>query len=111
MYSLLVFVSLVVVASAALAQFVLAFVPRFSVVTLGNAVLLALVWVPLATNSLVLGTRVGWCLFGGSVVCFLVLLVRWAEERGIGKTGPHVLTSLLGLLAFGFHVFLFSATP
>jgi hypothetical protein len=103
--------SLLLGGAAAGVQFVLAFTPRFSVLTLGNAVLLAGVFAPLTTNRLDLGTQVGGWLLLGNCLCFFLLMGRWATSCPSAKAGRPALASLSGLLAFGLHLFVFAACP
>jgi hypothetical protein len=91
--------------------FVLAFTPKFSAVTLANALLLATAFVPLATDRLDVGTGAGWLLWQGNAALCVALLVPWAVPGYPGGGGRRVLVSLLGLTAFGVHDFLFMATP
>ena len=96
---------------AAAAQAVLAFVPRFSALTLVNALLLATAFVPLATNKRTLGTRIGGWLWVGNLVCFALLFARSATYNFDRKTALPASVSLCGLLAFGCHVVIFMAVP
>ena len=103
--------SLLLGGAAAGVQFILAFTPRFSVLTLGNAVLLAGVFIPQATNRLDLGTQVGAWLLLGNCLCFFLLMGRWAAASPSAKAGRPALASLFGLLAFGLHLSVFAAMP
>jgi hypothetical protein len=105
------FSSLAYTCAAALVLFLAAFRPRFSLITLGNALLLSTVFVPYATNRLTIGTRVGWALWSANFFFFLVLLVRWTVPPNSQQPGLPVLVSLLGLVLYGLHVFVFSAVP
>jgi len=110
-FSQLLFGSLALGFAAAILQFILALTPRISLVALGNAVLLFLVFAPLATDKGGEGTQLGIWLWLGNLLFFLILLARWTQDGFSKKTGPPVLGSLVGLLAFGFHVFVFSSPP
>lgn len=94
----------------ALAQLGLAFYPRFSWLALGNALMLLTVFVPLAINRLNDGTRVGWWLWLINGLFSTALAVRWSAKPRLKECLP-VLGSVIGLLAFGSHVFIFSACP
>src|SRR5579884_469383 len=104
--------SLCVTFGAAAVQLVLAFWPRFSWLALVNALLLATVFVPLATNSLDVGTRAGFWLWLANLLCSCVLVVRlmlrWANDDFSGRATPLAVGSLVGLLAYGVHVLEFS---
>jgi hypothetical protein len=110
-YDFCLFGSLYLAYAAAVLQLVLAFTPRFSVLTLGNALLLATAYAPLATNRLDLGSRVGFGLWLGNLVFVFVLFARWAAAGDSARAGLPVLGSLLGLAAFGLHVFVFASVP
>jgi hypothetical protein len=103
--------SLLLAGAAATVQFLLSFTPRFSVLTLANALLLAGVFVPVATNRLDLGTQAGGWLLLGNCLCFFLLMGRWAASPPSAKAGRPALASLFGLLAFGLHLFVFAACP
>jgi hypothetical protein len=109
-YDFCLFGSLYLAYAAAVLQFVLAFTPRFSVLTLGNALLLATVYAPLATDRLDLGSQVGFGLWFGNLVFVFVLFARWSAGDS-ARAGLPVLGSLVGLAAFGLHVFVFASIP
>jgi hypothetical protein len=107
-YDELLYTSLVVALIAAATQLVLAFVPRFSALALGNAVALSTVLVPLS-----LGTCPGFLLWLANLLFFVLLLAVYLDNETIGeeKSVLPVLGSGCGLLTFGAHVFLFTAVP
>jgi len=88
----------------------LAFKPRFSLMVLGNAILLLTVFAPLATNRLSLGTRIGVAFWLADLLLFLVMLARSAMQNS-RRDALAVLASLLGLVGYGLHVLVFSAVP
>jgi hypothetical protein len=110
-YECLLFSSLYLACAAAVCQLVLAFIPRFSVIALGNGLLLTTVFVPLATNQLSLGTQIGTWLWFGNVCFYLLLLARWTVSPEAARAYLPMLGSLFGMLTFGLHVFLFAACP
>src|SRR5436190_1889290 len=106
-YSFCLFSPLSLCVLAAMAQLVAAFAPRFSLLALGNALLLLTVFTPLATNRLDLGTRVGcYLLLGNLLFCFLLML-RWGRNPTLPHAGTPAIISLIGLIAFGLHVLMF----
>jgi hypothetical protein len=107
--------SLYVAFGAALVQVVLAFRPRFSGPTLVNAALLTTVFIPLATDRLDVGTRAGAWLWLANLISSWVLVVRlllrWANDDFTGRATPPAVVSVVDLLAYGFHVLVFSDPP
>ena len=93
---------------AAAILFVLAFTPRFSITVFGNALLLATVLLPLATNRLDVGTQVGVWLWLANCFLLVMLLVRWANQPQLRKA---VLASSVGVVAFGLHILFFASMP
>jgi hypothetical protein len=77
----------------------------------GAGILQFLAFAPLAKDKGGEGTQVGIWLWLGNLLFVLVLLARWAQDGFSKRTGPPVLGSLVGLLAFSLHVFVFSAPP
>jgi hypothetical protein len=109
-YDTLLFGTLFLAVVAAVFQMVIAFVPRFSLLAFCNALLLFTVFVPLATNRLTVGTQIGYALWFVNFVFLMALFVRWTDLKQ-PKGGLPVIGSIVGLLAFGSHVFIFSACP
>src|SRR4051812_9200024 len=94
---------------AACAQVMLTFLPKFSPVPLGSAILLSTVVAPTVIDRLTLGTQVGGWLWLANVLYLGLLIARWNKTGGI--TVLSLLVGVFGCLAFGFHVVIFAAIP
>ena len=104
----LLYVTYVMAVAVAFLQLLFAFVPRFSVAVLGNALLLLTIAAPLALDGTVYGRRTVlepllYAVWFGNVVFLLVLLTRWVVSDAKRSMAWPVLGSFLGLLAFGLH--------
>jgi hypothetical protein len=108
-YSTLLDTSRAIPLIAAFGQVMLAFLPKFSPVPLGSAILLSTVVAPTMIDRLALGTQVGGYLLLANCIYLGVLVARWNKVGG--SAGVSLLVGLFGCVAFGYHVLVFAAIP
>jgi hypothetical protein len=124
-YDVFLYSTLYLAYVAATCQFLASFIPKFSPVSLVNALLLSTAYLPLAIawcgsflqfgawlsiDSYSLGCRAGIGLCLANYTCSLALGGEWVRtERKEG--GVPAIFSTLGLVAFCIHVFIFAACP